>query len=154
MRIRRILIALTVVVAVACGGKPSSTATTDPGSTGGPKSLYDRLGGKDAIVGVVDQFVANILADTRVNVMFANADLTNLKTKLADQICQETGGPCKYTGKNMKDAHVGMNIKDADFDALADDLAKALDTFRVPAKEKAELLAAIGKMRADIVTAK
>ncbi len=151
MRIRQILILLAVVFAVACGGGKKGGDTT---ANTGEKSLYDRLGGKDAIAGVVDTFVANVAADARINAMFANADIPNLKAKLVDQVCEATGGPCKYTGKNMKDAHAGMNVKEADFTALVEDLTKALDQFKVPEKEKGELLGALGKMHDDIVTAK
>jgi len=154
MQIRQILILLTVVLAVACGGGNKGGDTTTAGGGGDVKSLYDRLGGKDAISAVVDEFVANVAADTRINAMFANADIKGLKTKLADQVCEASGGPCKYTGKTMKDAHAGMNIKDADFDAVVEDLVKALDKFKVPEKEKGELLGALGGMKADIVTAK
>ena len=151
--IRHVLILVALGLAVACGGggkKGDSTTTT---TTGPEKSLYDRLGGKDAITAVVDEFVANVAADTRINAMFANADIPAFKGKLVDQICEATGGPCKYTGKNMKDAHTGMNIKDADFTALVEDLVKALDKFNVPEKEKNELLGALGTMKADIVQA-
>jgi hemoglobin len=157
MRIRQILIGLTVALAVACGGggkKGADTANTGGTAASDAKPLYDRLGGMDAITAVVDEFVANVAADTRINAMFANADIKNLKTKLVAQICQASGGPCEYKGKNMKDAHTGMNIKDADFNALVEDLVKALDKFKVPEKEKGELLAALGPMKADIVTAK
>jgi len=154
MQIRQILILLTVVLAVACGGGNKGGDTTTAGGGGDVKSLYDRLGGKDAISAVVDEFVANVAADTRINAMFANADIKGLKTKLVDQVCEASGGPCKYTGKTMKDAHAGMNIKDADFDAVVEDLVKALDKFKVPEKEKGELLGALGGMKADIVTAK
>jgi hemoglobin len=150
--IRHILISLVVGLAVACGGGGKKPDTTT--NTAEAKSLYDRLGGKDAITAVVDEFVANVAADTRINAMFANADIPAFKGKLVDQICEATGGPCKYTGKNMKDAHTGMNITDADFTALVEDLVKALDKFKVPEKEKNELLGALGAMKDDIVTAK
>ncbi len=136
---------------LGCGGgskKPDTTAAAPA-----DKSLYDRLGGLDAITAVVDDFVANVAADTRINAMFANADIKNLKAKLVEQICEATGGPCKYTGKNMKESHVGMNIKEADFNALVEDLVKSLDKFKVPEKEKGELLGALGSMKGDIVTA-
>ena len=70
---------------------------------------------------------------------------------LVNQICQASGGPCKYTGKTMKEAHKGMGITDADFGALVEDLVKALDKFKVGATEKNELLGALGGMKGDIV---
>ncbi len=120
------------------------------------KSLYDRLGGKTAIVAVVDEFVTRVAADKRINGFFKDtaADpkrLAKFKGNLVDQICQATGGPCKYTGKDMKTAHKGMGIADADFNALVEDLAGALDKFKVGAKEKGELLAALGPLKKDIV---
>ena len=116
------------------------------------KSLYDRLGGKDAIVAVVDDFVGNVAADNRINRYFAKTDVPRLKRNLVDQICAGTGGPCTYAGRDMKTAHAGMGVKDADFSALVDDLTKALDEFKVPDKEKGELLTALGGMKGDIVT--
>ena len=130
-------------------------ATTSFAATA-EKSLYDRLGGKTAIVAVVDEFVARVAADKRINGFFKDtaADpkrLAKFKGNLVDQICQATGGPCKYTGKDMKTAHKGMGIADADFNALVEDLSGALDKFKVGAKEKGELLAALGPLKKDIV---
>jgi hemoglobin len=115
------------------------------------KSLYERLGGKDAIVAVVDDFVANVAADNRINHYFAKTDIARLKTNLADQICAGTGGPCTYKGRDMKTAHAGMGVTNADFDALVGDLVKTLDKFKVPEKEKGELLGILGPMRPSIV---
>jgi hemoglobin len=115
------------------------------------KSLYERLGGKDAITAVVDDFVANVAADKRINGFFAKADVPRLKRNLVDQICQATGGPCIYTGKDMRTAHKGMGITDADFSALVEDLKKSLDKFKVPAKEQGELLGALGSLKPQIV---
>ena len=131
----------------ACGGG-AKQADTMAAST---KSLYDRLGGKDAITAVVDDFVANVAADSRINTFFINTDIPHLKKELVDQICAATGGPCTYTGKDMKTAHTGMKIKDADFDALIEDLSKSLDKFKVDEKSKSDLLGALGAMRPDIV---
>lgn len=69
-----------------------------------------------------------------------------------EQICEGTGGPCKYTGKPMKESHVGMKLKTEDFAAFMDDLAKTLDKLEVPAREKGELLAAFRAMQNDVVT--
>jgi len=154
MKIRIIMLALFAALALgACGGgKKEDTTATGGGGTTDEKSLYDRLGGKDAITAVVDDFVANVAADARINAFFANADIPAFKVKLVDQICEATGGPCKYTGKSMKESHTGMNVKEEHFNALVEDLVKSLDKFKVGEKEKGELLGALGSMKGDIVT--
>ena len=115
------------------------------------KSLYDRLGGKDAITAVVDDFVGNVAADKRINGFFAHTDIPRLKKNLVDQLCAATGGPCTYTGRDMKTAHKGMGITDADFNALVEDLTKSLNKFNVPAKEQGELLGILGPLKPQIV---
>jgi hemoglobin len=122
-------------------------------------SLYKRLGGKPAITAVVDEFVGRVAADKRINGFFAAtaadpARLASFKGKLVDQICQASGGPCKYTGKDMKSAHQGMGISGADFDALVSDLVGALDKFKVAEKDKNQLLGVLGPMKSDIVEKK
>jgi len=118
-------------------------------------SLYERLGGEKAIAKVVDDFVANVVADTKIKKKhkdhFEKGDVAGLKRKLIDQIGQATGGPQKYTGKNMKDAHKGLGIDDADFDALVADLRKALDDNKAAAADRDELLKMLAPMRADVV---
>jgi len=153
MKIRSLLVGSLMALAFACGGGKKDSGTT-PTTTGGEtKSLYDRLGGKDAITAVVDDFIANVAADARINAFFANADIPRLKTMLVDQICEASGGPCKYTGKSMKESHTGMNVKEEHFNALVEDLVKSLDKFKVGEKEKNDLLGALGPMKPDIVTA-
>jgi hemoglobin len=121
------------------------------------KSLYDRLGGKPAITAVVDEFVGRVAADMRINKYFAAAasdpkHLAAFKMKLVDQICEASGGPCKYKGMDMKSAHAGMGITSADFDALVEDLVGALDKFKVGSMEKQQLLGVLGPMKSVIVT--
>ena len=138
----------------------SLLATTAGAQTGPkPKSLYDRLGGKEAITAVVDEFVGRVAADNRINQFFAAtasnpARLASFKMKLVDQICEASGGPCKYTGKDMKTAHSGMGISTADFNALVEDLVGALDKFKVGASEKSQLLGVLGPMQGQIVEKK
>ena len=115
------------------------------------KSLYERLGGQGAIVAVVDDFVGNVAADNRINKFFGKTDIPRLKRLLVEQICAGTGGPCTYTGRDMKSAHAGMGINDAQFNALVEDLVKSLDKFKVPEKEKGELLGILGPMKPSIV---
>ena len=123
---------------------PNSTAKTD-------KPLYDRLGGKPAITAVVDDFVGRVAADNRINGEFANTNIPRLKMLLVEQICQASGGPCTYTGRSMKATHAGMSVSSGDFDALVGDLITTLNKFKVPEREKNELLGALGPMKSDIV---
>ena len=114
-------------------------------------TLYARLGGRPAIEAVVDDFVARVAADDRINHFFRRTDIPRFKGHLADQISEAAGGPYEYEGRTMKAAHRGMRVSDADFDALVEDLVKTLDKFEVPKKEQGELLAVLGPMRGDIV---
>ncbi len=155
MRIRMMLLAALAVA--ACHGKKADTMSNSGGGGGatasGDAKLYDRLGGMDAINAVVKDFVEQQVAkDARINSFFANADIPGLEKKLADQICQASGGPCTYAGKDMKTAHAGMGIAEKDFNALVEDLVKSLDKFSVKEKEKTDLLGALGMMKGDIVT--
>jgi hemoglobin len=123
----------------------SGTMTSD-------RSLYDRLGGKAAIAAVVENFIGRVAADNRINGKFANANIPRLKTRLTEQICQASGGPCTYTGRDMKSSHAGMGITGEEFDALVGDLVATLNNFKVGEREKNELLGALGPMKNDIVT--
>jgi hemoglobin len=134
-----------VGVVLVAGG----CAETRMGESG--PALYERLGGKPAIQAVVEAFVANVAQDRRINGRFANVDIPKLKGNLVDQVCQATGGPCQYRGRDMKTTHAGMRISTSDFDALVEDLRKAMDQLKVPAKEQQELLNLLSPMRPDIV---
>jgi hemoglobin len=114
-------------------------------------SLYERLGENAAITAVVDDFVARCAADDRINAKFARTDVPRLKAMLVDQICEATGGPCTYTGRDMRTTHHGMGVTAGEFDALVGNLVVALDQAGVGAAEKDDLLAALAPMRSDIV---
>ena len=120
-------------------------------STMSDKPLYERLGGKPAITAVVEDFVGRVATDDRINGKFANTDIPRLKMLLVEQICQASGGPCSYTGRSMKATHAGMGVSKADFDALVGDLVATLNKFKVPEREKNELLGALAPMKKDIV---
>ncbi len=154
------LLAASMALTIGCGGSretepatvaPQPEAAAAVEAAASPKSLYERLGGEAAIKSVVDEFVANVGADDRINKYFANADLERLKAHLVNQIGQASGGPQQYTGRDMKTTHTGMGVDDAAFNALVEDLVKALDKFAVPEQEKSELLGILGPMKADIV---
>jgi len=115
------------------------------------RSLYERLGGKQAITAVIDDFVGRCAADSRINGKFARTDIARLKSSLIDQVCEAAGGPCTYSGRDMRTTHDGMGVTAAEFDALVADLVATLDKFSVPEAEKSELLGALAPMRSDIV---
>lgn len=143
-------------LATSCKKDEETTVTPTPTPTPATKTLYERLGKDGAITAVVDQFISNVLADPTIADEFVEAGTAGkqydlFRERLIDQICAATGGPYTYRGADMKTAHKGMNITDAEFGALVTALVKALDQFNVPATEKNELLAILGPMQSDIV---
>lgn len=108
-------------------------------------------GGKAAITAVIDDFVARCAADSRINGNFARTDIARLKANLVEQVCEATGGPCQYNGRDMHTTHHDMSVTGGEFDALVEDLVATLDGFSVPEAEKNELLGALAPMRSDIV---
>jgi len=122
-------------------------------------SLYHRLGEKKGITAVVNDFVGNCAADTRINKFFAAtaADpkrLKKFKNNMVDQICEASGGKCKYKGKDMTTAHKGMGVQEADFNALVENIVKSLDKFKVAEADKGTLLGVLGPMMNQIVEKK
>jgi hemoglobin len=145
--VRRLGVGLLFAVVVGAAGCASMEAKPEP-------TLYQRLGGREGIALVVDDFVANMVADRRVNDRFKGLQppaVFKLKSNLSDQICDATGGPCAYLGKDMKTAHKAMNISEAEWNAAVENLVKALDKHKVPSAAKAELLGALSPMKKDIV---
>jgi hemoglobin len=119
-------------------------------------TLYHRLGGKEAITAVASGLVDRILADSRVNAWFVHAaaspeNTAAYKAKLADFVCQSTGGPCTYTGMDMVTAHRGRRVTSAAFDAVVEDLTAVLDKLGVKAQEKKDLLALVATLKGSIV---
>lgn len=139
-------LALSALLLANCSEETASKPTDN--------SLYSRLGGTPAIASVIDTFLVAVLADTVINERFNTlpaARVASLRQNLIDQVCAGSGGPCVYTGRNMFEAHKGMNISEAEFNALVGDLVFSLDRHKVPEKEKGELLGVLGPMKTDIV---
>jgi hemoglobin len=114
-------------------------------------SLYTRLGGHEAIKAVVEDFVGRCAGDSRINAKFARTDVPRLQAMLADQVCQASGGPCTYAGRDMAETHAGMGVTAGEFDALVEDLVATLDQFNVPKADQGELIGLLAPMRPDIV---
>ena len=140
------LLATTLLIALACVSCSAPSAAPAP-----PATLYQRLGGQDALVALVDDAIGNASVDARINQRFSPGAIPQLKKHLVDLLCVRTGGPCRYTGRNMADVHEGMYIRSDEFDALAEDMVKSIDKFKVPPREKGELLALIAQMKNSII---
>jgi hemoglobin len=141
------ILAAALTAGIASGQTPAKTNA----------SLYQRLGGMPAIRAVVDDLVDRILADDRVNQWFAHAAsdpaaAAAYKAKLADFLCQGTGGPCQYKGVDMVTAHKGRGVTGEAFQAVVDDLVATLEKLHVPEKEKSEVLGLLAPMKAAIVS--
>jgi hemoglobin len=145
------------------GDAPSGSAAQGSGpsaNVAASKTLYDRLGGEPAIRAVVGDFVDRSAADAKVNFTRAGTSkewqatpesVQRLKDRLTEFVAQGTGGPQRYTGKQMREVHTGMKITNEEFNALAGHLKASLDKFNVPPKEQAELMAIIESTRKDVV---
>lgn len=114
-------------------------------------SLYDRLGGLDAITALTESWVARVGGDDRANGKFARTDLPRLKKEVIDQLCEATGGPCTYTGRSMQETHDGMAVTAGEFGVVMQHLDAALDELSIPKTDRDELVALITPMRGDIV---
>jgi hemoglobin len=141
-------LALTAFAAVApfCAVPPQAVAQQ--------ASLYKRLGGYDAIAAVTDDFIGRLATDTQLKRFFGGLSVDSqkkLRQHVVDFLCNATGGPCVYTGRDMKTSHTGLGITDADWNASVNDLIATLDKFKVPEKEKGEVLGAVGGLKGDIV---
>jgi len=118
------------------------------------KSLYQRLGGYDALAAVVDDFIGRLVGDPRFEKFFAGFSVDSkkrIRQHLLDQLCVATGGPCVYMGRDMKTTHHGLGLTEADWNAAAGHLVDSLNKFKVGQKEKNEVLTYVSSLKKDIV---
>jgi hemoglobin len=141
----------TVIVIVA--GVETRTATAQVKQP----SLYERLGGTYSIATVVDDFIERLLVNPTLNANPAIKEArvrvpkAGLKFHVTAMVCEASGGPCKYTGRAMKESHQHLNITQAEWDAMVADFRTSLNTFSVPQREQQELITIVGSTRNDIV---
>jgi truncated hemoglobin YjbI/plastocyanin len=133
----------TAAAAAAPAAAPGAPATLPP--------LFVRLGGHDAVVAVVHEFVVRNVTDKRVKQRFFNTDAAHLEAMLVEFVTTATGGPGGYSGRDMPSSHVGMELVAEEFDAVVENLKGALDKFHVPAREENELLGALGPLEPQII---
>ncbi len=150
----RLAIGLCVALAAGCAATPPAKhlAPSANGAAGAKgDALYRALGGTNGIAKVVDAALVEIHGDLRINVFFEKTDMADLRRLLIEQLCAATGGPCEYTGRSMEEAHSGLNLTDADFDAFVEDLVRAMDSQKVPKDLQKQLLGLLGPMRPQVV---
>src|ERR1700755_1257589 len=156
MNVRRVAlksVLAAAVLAVALAG----AASAQDSMMMKQKSLYERLGGYNAISAVVGGFVGRLLADKQFERFFVGHSTDSkkrIRQHIVDQFCAAAGGPCVYTGRTMKDSHAGLGITEAEWDAAAKHLVATLDKFKVGEPEKKDLLAFVASLKNDIVEKK
>lgn len=128
---------------------PATTAMAAPATAAG---LYAALGEKPGIVRLMDDFVDRVVKDPRIGGHFKDVNAAALKGKLTDQICQLSGGPCKYEGADMKSVHADMDIRKGHFNALVEVLQSAMDAQGIPFAQQNRLLALLAPMHRDVIT--
>src|SRR5271165_5158861 len=148
---KQLLATLLVVVSIMVGAAPLAVAA--PPQPGG-QSLYTRLGGYDALAAVTQDFIGRLATDPSLAKFFTGLNDTSkarVVSHVIDFLCVATGGPCIYTGQDMKTAHTGLHITEADWNASAAHLTETLNKFKVPQKEQSEVMAAISGLKSQIV---
>jgi hemoglobin len=116
------------------------------------KPVFEEFGGKPGLVALMNDFMDNLMADPVTRPFFQNADREHIKAELVDQFCVILDGPCTYTGMDMTTAHRGMNVDHADFNALVEDLQKAMNKHDIPFRAQNKLLAKLAPMHRQIIT--
>ena len=149
-RVGTTVLALVTVVMVGVMTQPARAQVTQP-------SLYERLGGVYSIATVVDDFIERLLvnatlnANPAINEARTRVPKAGLKFHVTAMVCEVSGGPCKYTGRAMKESHQHLNISQAEWDAMVVDFKATLNKFKVPQREQQELITIVGSTRNDIV---
>jgi hemoglobin len=117
-------------------------------------SLYKRLGGYDAIAAVTDDFVPRLVGDPQLSRFFVGHGADSkmrIRQRVVDMVCMASGGPCLYFGRDMKSAHKGLGITEADWTTMSNHFVATLDKFKVGQKEKDDLIALVNGLKKDIV---
>lgn len=114
--------------------------------------VFEQFGGKPGIDALMEDFMVKLIEDPRTRNYFAEADQTHIKAMLAEQFCVILGGPCTYTGKGMREAHAKLVINQGGFNALVEDLQRAMDMHDIPFRAQNRLLAVLAPMHREVIT--
>ena len=156
MTARSKFFACTVLAAAGCcAGVPAAWAQGAAPVARGPAdpALYEALGGQPRLVALVDDLTGRLVGDPRTAALFDDVDLVHFKTQLVAQLCEVSGGPCVYKGKDMKTAHAGVDITKAHFNALVDLMQQAMDAQDIAFRVQNRLLARLAPMHRAVVNA-
>jgi hemoglobin len=145
MKLKHRLVAAAIIAAHVATFAQSSRPTDD--------TLFQQLGGKPGLVQLTDDFMDRLLADPRMNPFFRDIDQAKFKSQLADQLCEVSGGPCKFKGKDMKTVHAGQDVTRSNFNALVEVLQQSMDARGIAFTTQNKLLAQLAPMHRDIVNA-
>jgi hemoglobin len=129
----------------------SKTDTATVTTVAKDPTLYDQLGGQAAVEKLVDALISEIHGDKRINHLFTNTDIPYFRARLIEQLCQGTGGPCKYTGLTMEEAHSGLKITSKEFDQFVEDLNRAMANAGLNKQQQGRLLAVLGPMKPQVI---
>ncbi|CAN5655406.1 hypothetical protein BH18PSE1_BH18PSE1_03940 [soil metagenome] len=152
VRIAVFAFALTLAISGCESEKSAVTEAPKPAAApAAPQPLFERLGGQEGLTAIAEGFISNSGADPRTRLHFTNIDIGRFKTKMVEYLCEQTGGPCQYSGGEIKTMAAPLQLGNADFDAFVEDLTKSLDNTRVAKADKDELLGILGKLRPDVV---
>ena len=130
----------------------AATFAFSPAAMAQSDATFQGLGGKPGIKKIVDILIPLMLADRRISESFKDIDMKKLAMRLEEQFCHVSGGPCVYKGKDMKEIHDGLNVTNAQFNALAEDLQLAMDQAGIANNVQNKLLAQLAPMQKTIVT--
>jgi hemoglobin len=117
-----------------------------------PNTIYDRIGGQEAIEAVVEDFYVRVLADGQLSGFFTGTNMSRLKGRQVEFFAAALGGPEPYTGAPMKQVHQGRGITMHHFSLVAGHLSDALAAAGVPAATVTEILSAIAPLAPDIAS--
>lgn len=144
-----------LVALAACSTAPrqDDAPRAEPATAVAPASdrLYRDFGGQPGIERLIDGLLDNIARDDRIFPLFREANIDRLRAKLIEKFCSLTGGPCEYTGAPIIEAHSGLKITEAQFNALVEDLIDAMEAQRVPVSAQNRLLAILAPMRPQVI---
>jgi hemoglobin len=115
-------------------------------------SIYERIGGQEALIAVVDDFYRRVLADSQLVPFFAGSNMSRLKGKQVEFFAAALGGPNEYSGQSMKAVHRGMGINEVHFGLVAKYLREALAAAGVPDDTADAIIEIIAPLSVDIVS--